>query len=108
MERPNNRTVHGYGAVPKHIADDKDTEPNLFAKGGESFGGPVADEATAPRCYLCGRHAWAYDDGFEAGIAFALTQVQGLLQTGKLGSRLEPEDAAALVQWLRGEIQGKR
>ena len=100
-ERPNSLTVHGYGAVPQHIANDKDTEPNLFAA-------PNQDQVTAPRCYLCGKSTWAYDDGFEAGIAFALTQVQGLLQQGRLGQGLAPDDAAVLVQWMRGALQGKR
>ena len=92
------RTLHGYGAVPQPIDNDKDTEPNLFAA-------PESETATAPRCYMCGRSAWAYDDGFEAGIAYALNQVHSLLWQGHGGQKLEFDEAATLVQWMRSRIQ---
>ncbi len=101
MSYKDRRTILGYGAVPQPIDNEKDTEPNLFEQ-------PSQEASTAPRCYMCGKSTWAYDDGFEAGIAFALTKVQGLLQQGRLGQGLAPDDAAVLVQWMRGAIQGKR
>src|SRR5678810_972761 len=74
MKPPRDRESNNYGAIPKPIDNDRDTEPNLFEV-------PLVAEATVPRCFLCGRSSWDRDDGFEAGIDYALTQVQGMLQT---------------------------
>jgi len=96
MRRP--RLSSSIGAIPEPI-DNKDTEPNLFGKGAESFEAPAGD-STVPRCFLCGRSSWDRDDAFEAGIAYALTQVHGLLQT-----RMEPAIAQALTDWMRSKIR---
>ncbi len=95
------READSLGPIPQRIADDKDTDPNLFE-------GPSSQEATAPRCYMCGRSAWAYDDGFEAGIAYALTQVQGMLQLGVRGEALEPAAAQRLTDWFRYHLVPRR
>src|SRR6476469_5705062 len=97
MSYKDRRTL-GYGAIPQPIDNEHDTEPNLFEQ--------VSQESTtAPRCYMCGKCTWAYDDGFEAGIAYALTQVQGLLWQGRGGQKLDFDEAATLVQWMRSMIQ---
>lgn len=76
--------------------DCPDTDPEPFGR---------SDEVTKPRCYTCGRSPFAYDDGFEAGIAYALTQTQGLLASGAAKQRLSAGQAALLVAWLRQHIQ---
>jgi hypothetical protein len=96
--------LSNYGPIPEPIDNDRDTEPNLFASA-NSFAAQPSSEVTAPRCYLCGTAAWDSDEAFERGVAFALTQVQGLLQQGALGVSLDPDQAAALADWFRRNIQ---
>ncbi len=72
------RTEQVIGALPEQLADDKDTEPELFRTGP-----PSDNEVTAPRCFQCGQVPDKYRPSYDSGVLFAVAKLgQLLIDTG--------------------------